>query len=380
MIAINLVETKNIDGIYDDLATKISNSLNGKALRYTHNGIDSKMESKEEIKNFLLSKDFFNYDFDDSSLDSEKIEFIKDLCNLSVQGNKKARSGETKTESKDYTTFINQHKEKSYCQELIKHFETITEPTEGKKKSRKKISDSLKKEAIKMYYEQHQDVVDSHDIFKYSDLGRDNKSIIKSDMDVPVCPYCNIDYTYSFTNNEKKNTSTADLDHFYVQSKYSQYSLCLYNFIPSCQVCNSRMKLRKKMTVNTHIYPHKESFEKKAKFEVSNLVDVYLNGNMPVLKLNIYNDEDKRVAKSNDVFEIENRYEYHKGYAKELLEKSVIYNETYREELNETMTSIFKKNYNIKSLIFGNELLEEDTRKISLGKLKRDLLKQFSIY
>ena len=35
---------------------------------------------------------------------------------------------------------------------------------------------------------------------------------------------------------------TFDVDHFFPKSEYPMFCLSLYNFVPSCQVCNSRVK------------------------------------------------------------------------------------------------------------------------------------------
>ena len=65
-------------------------------------------------------------------------------------------------------------------------------------------------------------------------------------MGINVCPYCQRNYISSYEDkveNEEINKTTADLDHFIPKSVVPFLALSLYNFIPSCQICNSRMKL-----------------------------------------------------------------------------------------------------------------------------------------
>lgn len=68
-------------------------------------------------------------------------------------------------------------------------------------------------------------------------------------LGVKVCPYCQRNYITSYTLEENKEDkvekATADLDHFYPKKDYPFLALSLYNFIPSCSICNSRMKLKK---------------------------------------------------------------------------------------------------------------------------------------
>ena len=62
-----------------------------------------------------------------------------------------------------------------------------------------------------------------------------DKIIITSGID--ICPYCGRQFITRF-----KDRSSADLDHFFPKKYLPLLSLSLYNFIPSCQICNSRFK------------------------------------------------------------------------------------------------------------------------------------------
>ena len=107
-------------------------------------------------------------------------------------------------------------------------------------------------------------------IFDYGQLTSEDRHKILNVMDVPVCPYCNMNYTIQYEKNGEIRNS-ADIDHFYSKSEYPEYALCIYNMIPACPTCNSRLKLAKKMTVKTHVYPHSASFAGVAEFRIKNL-------------------------------------------------------------------------------------------------------------
>lgn len=86
---------------------------------------------------------------------------------------------------------------------------------------------------------------------------------ILSDLRVKVCPYCNRNYvTWYKCKNEI--LTTADLDHYYQNKRYHLFALSLFNFIPSCQICNSRLKGTKPM--EDTLYPFEESFGNDAVF------------------------------------------------------------------------------------------------------------------
>lgn len=101
-------------------------------------------------------------------------------------------------------------------------------------------------------------------IIDYSMLKGKLRHKILNSLGVRTCPYCNRNYITPY--GPKGNKSTADLDHFYQKKKYPLFALSLFNFVPSCSVCNSRLK-------NVHpaddaLYPYEEGFEDDAHFEL----------------------------------------------------------------------------------------------------------------
>jgi hypothetical protein len=63
----------------------------------------------------------------------------------------------------------------------------------------------------------------------------------QKNIEVHICYYCNIDFINTFKkNNETKNAFT--LDHVLEKADYPFLALSLYNLVPSCYVCNSKVK------------------------------------------------------------------------------------------------------------------------------------------
>lgn len=227
------------------------------------------------------------------------------------------------------------------------------------------------------------------EVFSYKKLTQggginsENRHQILTKMNIPVCPYCNINYTSSYEFLEQAKT-TADLDHFYAKNIKSkpEYGLCFYNFVPSCPVCNSRFKGQDSMARETHTFPHEEGWGDDIRFEIDNLIDCVLDSAVPRVTLAEYGSDQAKIDRakaSAELFRIEERYDAQHVFVSDLLEKAVIYSESYQEELNsffEGETSALQ----VKYAVFGSHLSDKDCLNTSLGKLKKDVLSQLQVY
>lgn len=83
---------------------------------------------------------------------------------------------------------------------------------------------------------------------------------------IRVCPYCNINYTY-VVNSGRKHVCRPDFDHFVAKTDYPKKAMNVLNLIPSCQQCNSRVKLDKHFSRRTHIHPYFDDFDKCFTFD-----------------------------------------------------------------------------------------------------------------
>lgn len=226
-------------------------------------------------------------------------------------------------------------------------------------------------------------------IFNYNKFRSWNRHEFLTMLGVEICPYCNRQYITSYDDDIDKKT-TADLDHYYPKSKYPFLALSLYNFIPSCQICNSRFKGDK--TEET-MYPYEESFDDEDvqyKFETSIKGDVrYLIGEDKDFTLSINKRKDKyrtnkleRANNSNEIFKLDKVYQSHKGYVEELFEKAYKYNEVWRDDINDIFKnedSLFIDKKELFEFAFGKNLTPEEYSKRPLAKLTRDILDELGI-
>lgn len=171
----------------------------------------------------------------------------------------------------------------------------------------------------------------------------DNEKVIN----INTCFYCNKTYINSYEiENSKKNQ--FDIDHFIPKSRCPLFSLSLYNFVPSCQVCNSRIKQAgeyykecneeqlemlfpssenyKYMDyLRFRIIPKKNLYQQDSRsFSFSEMKDSFA---IEFEKL----DEKKSVLfeKEANAFDIKKRYEYHKKEFLAYIDKLRKYPDSY---------------------------------------------------
>lgn len=77
----------------------------------------------------------------------------------------------------------------------------------------------------------------------YKDLIADFFINNSDKLKIYSCFYCDCAYTGIFFRSKNKRRM-FDVDHFFPNSQFSMFCLSLYNFVPSCQICNSRIKGR----------------------------------------------------------------------------------------------------------------------------------------
>lgn len=176
-------------------------------------------------------------------------------------------------------------------------------------------------------------------IIDYSIIQGDLRHKLMNSIGIRTCPYCNRNYITRY--GIKGSKSTADLDHFYQKEQYPLFALSLFNFVPSCPICNSRMK-------NTHLaddtmYPYEEGFGDDVHFELKYIGKDTTGAGIlhlwQALKDVNYDDFDieividpktssgrrKRIEKSKDLFHLTEVYEDHKEDALETSLRTRIY-------------------------------------------------------
>ena len=213
-------------------------------------------------------------------------------------------------------------------------------------------------------------------IFYYDQLDNVDKNLrheILLQFDINVCPYCNRNYISKFEKNGKLKSS-ADLDHFYNKDKFALFSLSLYNFVPSCQICNSRLKITK---VKGIIHPYTNQID-YSDFKFSLMIkenadiSLFFGNNAEGLKIKIIHKEDYK--NHIDTFQLENLYNVHKNIAVEVLLKKQTYNESYSELMEQIFSGLNFNEVQKNLFLYGVDLKQENFSNRPLSKFIFDLI------
>ena len=200
--------------------------------------------------------------------------------------------------------------------------------------------------------------------------------VLAKELNINVCPYCNRNYT--FTVIDKKEISRPEFDHFYSKNKYPILALSFYNLIPSCHICNSTLKGKEEFTINSHIHPYIDSFDKKAKFSFKPLSSDFLY-NHKSIKVALFTT-DKKALNSKTVFKLNEFYKHHHDTVTELIQKAQIYNDSYIDELYQNYEGVlFRNREDILRLITGGYIEDKDINKRPLSKLIKDISEELGL-
>lgn len=195
-------------------------------------------------------------------------------------------------------------------------------------------------------------------------------------------------------NDEKKDDSktTADLDHFYIKSAYPFLALSVHNFIPSCQICNSRFKGTMDFYAIPHLNPYGDISGNEIKFELSNPLKQYdieawekkrwreWNTNESNQIIKVTHDRGNEKAKNSvNTFHLDEVYQGHADYVQEIIWKHTQYNSHKIKELRKLFDGLFPDENTAKEIIFSQYLQEDKLYKRPLAKLTKDILKYLEI-
>ena len=156
---------------------------------------------------------------------------------------------------------------------------------------------------------------DLQDIFKYTNKYDSKISAFfkrhADELKIYTCHYCDMAYINVYTENGKGVAkSQFDIDHFLPKGKCPPVALSLFNFVPSCPVCNERIKREDLPNVNLNdlkfLSPSSFAFDlpKRIKVKLGHLTSprkdfIYFVAKYPY---------DRYV----DFFHLQERYDYHK--------------------------------------------------------------------
>lgn len=242
----------------------------------------------------------------------------------------------------------------------------------------------------------HKRLIEVFNYDNFTKLKRYGAYRLSEKLDVRTCPYCN--RLYTFTLDLKSGKTRPEFDHFYDKATYPYLALSFYNLIPSCHICNSNFKGSKTFSVKTHINPYLEGFGNYIKFTIKlnskrkymppEIVDgrglglfhgAFKDFSIKLKVDNPSSDLHFRANENIECFKLEQLYNEHKDYVVEIVQKAIVYNNDYINELLKLFPGLFQDRKDVIRMILSNYTCEEDLCKRVLSKLTKDVSEEFGL-
>ena len=203
---------------------------------------------------------------------------------------------------------------------------------------------------------------DLQDIFKYTNKYDSKISAFfkrhADELKIYTCHYCDMAYINVYTENGKGVAkSQFDIDHFLPKGKCPPVALSLFNFVPSCPVCNERIKREDLPNVNLNdlkfLSPSSFAFDlpKRIKVKLGHLTSprkdfIYFVAKYPY---------DRYV----DFFHLQERYDYHKIEALRLEKLKKNYSKT---QILQIAKCLHRSEKEVKEDIFNQRYMQNNHR------------------
>ena len=199
-----------------------------------------------------------------------------------------------------------------------------------------------------------------------------------------TCHYCDMAYinTYEYVDRKdggRRKASHFDLDHILEKSDYPVFAFSLYNLVPSCPVCNERLKGKeplaktKKMLVKFSPTSKGFEFDREVRMELLPLgkeVARPFVEHADGYELTFDCHRDKDYEQYVERFRLKERYNYHKGEALRLKDLQMRYPDVNIVNIAIMLKVPFDE---VNEDIFGLHFGESQHR--CFGKLRKDMMK-----
>lgn len=218
---------------------------------------------------------------------------------------------------------------------------------------------------------------------------------IAKKLTVNTCPYCNRNYINTVIDKKGNQIIRPTFDHFFPQKLHPFLALSFYNLIPSCYFCNSSLKGDNPISIDTHIHPYKEGFDKDATFHIliSNLkpnksdpenYTLFFADNMIPLSPNdryrkIFGGvrEVETPGEGNiNLFKLKDIYQSHLDIVGELVVKCDKLSSSYAKSLQPLFSSLGTSREEFYQYYFGNYFNEKNFHRRPMAKLTKDVVSQ----
>jgi hypothetical protein len=207
-------------------------------------------------------------------------------------------------------------------------------------------------------------------IFKYKLLSEENhynSYDLTSNLQVRSCIYCNRNYTITHRKENEGRLMNPQLDHWFPQSKYPLLQISFYNLIPSCDICNSRVKKDVLFNLEQHFHPYQVEQEKiHFSYYPTALPNKY--------RICFDQESDEKIKRVSEAMCIDEMYNAHIPELEDLLLMKQIYSQGYFKTLKNAFPLANINDNDVYRLIFGTEINENKFHLRPLSKFKHDII------
>ncbi|RZF61462.1 HNH endonuclease [Sphingobacterium corticibacterium] len=227
-------------------------------------------------------------------------------------------------------------------------------------------------------------------LLMYTELRSGDMKLLHSfykELGIKSCVYCNAQHTVLL--DDDKRTMRLQADHHIPKSKFPMFSITLANLIPVCNNCN-HLKSTHDLKYNLYYDDingkhHDLGFSLTEESIALYCANRNSENSEKYLELNFkdyYEDDTSKSSKLNEVLKINKIYENHKDLAADLINKKIVYKDSYLSSLGKEFGTLFKRNdgsinkHLFNQMLYGHTLEESDINKKVFSKLTIDIKNQ----
>lgn len=195
---------------------------------------------------------------------------------------------------------------------------------------------------------------------------------------IKACVYCNSQLTVTIDIRRKDYKARFQVDHFYPQGKYPYLSISLYNLYPTCASCNHS---KAEDIINFQLYQDTVT-ESRYSFSIdkASLSSYMVSKKCNDLKVEFY-DPDATIKTSLErKFHIMDIYETQKDLAEEIILKAHVYNDAYKQTLQQSFSDLFPDIAVMNRMLSGNYVEPHEIHKRPMAKFTQDITKDIKAH
>ena len=218
--------------------------------------------------------------------------------------------------------------------------------------------------------------------FDYSEFSKKAKGKEKWDayklcreLDIHVCPYCNHQFIFNVEEDNGDKIARAQLDHYFLKSKYPMFALSFINLIPCCSNCNSSIKGIKDLDIDKHVHPYiREEGDFTFRYK---LRDIITKDNSIEVLLDYNKDEKGKVENTCDFFKIKELYQCHENLIKRYLTEAEDFPVSLLDEYRSFLENVTNRRYSRECIISEKfRIRDEPEIDTIMGKFRKEVVKQ----